>query len=376
MVSTLLSREEQSAWLRLALVPGVKPRDQLALLRAFGGAERVFTMPRSEIGAVVGNDIAGLIGRGPQPSQLECALSWLESPDNHLITWGDPGYPRLLLEIAAPPCVLYARGNVELLNRPSIAMVGSRNASAQGACDAQALAEALSAAGLTIVSGLALGIDAAAHRGGLRAIGSSVAVLGTGVDRIYPRRNASLAAEIVERGVLVSEFPLGTPPAAENFPRRNRLISGLARGVLVVEAAVGSGSLITARYAADQGRDVFAIPGSIHAPLSKGCHLLIQQGAKLVESANDVLEELGWERAELPEEREEKEEGAPHDAMLQAMGHAPVSVDELVERTGRNAGAISARLSILEMRGAVAALAGGLFQRLSARGSAAKRVIE
>ena len=214
-------------------------------------------------------------------------------PDHHVITLADSEYPRLLLEIPDPPPLLYAHGNPGLLEGPALAMVGSRNGTAQGLRNAEAFAKAFSAGGLTIVSGLALGIDAAAHRGGLAGPASTIAVLGTGIDVVYPHGNAPLFAEIAARGLLLSEYPVGTPAAGHNFPRRNRLISGLARGCLVVEAALGSGSLITARMAIEQGRDVFAIPGSIHSPLSKGCHSLIKQGAKLVDTAEDVLAELG-----------------------------------------------------------------------------------
>src|SRR5688572_567932 len=375
MALDLVSPATQSAWLRLALVPGVSVRHQVALLHAFRSAEQVFTMPTAEVAAVVGDDAASRLAHGPPSRALDQALAWLQSPGHHLVTWGDACYPKLLLEIANPPCVLYARGRIELLDKPALAIVGSRNATAQGARDAETFAEALSGAGLTIVSGLALGIDAAAHRGGLRGPGSSIAVVGTGADRVYPLRNKGLADDLAARGLIVSEFPLGTPALRENFPRRNRLISGLSRGVLVVEAAPQSGSLITARFAAEQGREVFAIPGSIHSPLSKGCHRLIREGAKLVEHADDIHEELGWpgvapQRAERRIDADE----AP-DPMLDEMGHAPVSIDELAQRTGRTAGAISARLSILELRGAVSALAGGLFQRLSAE-RPAKRVIE
>jgi len=362
------------SWLRLSLVPGVSLREQVCLLRAFGSAERVFTAPSGEIAAVVGDRAASRLLRGPPAGVLDASIAWLERPGHHLLAWGDAHFPKLLLEISTPPCVLYVRGNPALLAEPAVAIVGSRNASLQGVRDAESFAESLSREGFAIVSGLALGIDAAAHRGGLRGRGSSVAVIGTGPDQVYPLRNTALADELAANGAIVSEFPPGTPPLRENFPRRNRLISGLARGVLVVEAALNSGSLITARCAAEQGRDVFAIPGSIHFSLSKGCHRLIREGAKLVENAADVLEE--WNCIPVVRGEPAGEVDSPRDQMLRAMGHGPVSIDELVARTGSNAGAIAARLSMLEMRGAVSALAGGLFQRLSAQATAAKRVIE
>jgi DNA processing protein len=376
MASTDTPSDDHRSWLRLSLTRGVSVRDQATLLRAFGSADRLFRAPSAHVAASVGEEIASRLCHGPPPMLVDTALKWLDAPGHHLVTWADPDYPKLLLEIASPPCVLYVRGRRDLLDRPAVAIVGSRNASPQGVRDAEAFGEALSSAGLAVVSGLALGIDAAAHRGALRAGGSSVAVIGTGADRTYPKGNKALDEALEAGGAIVSEFPLGTGPLQENFPRRNRLISGLARGVLVVEAAMGSGSLITARYAAEQGRDVFALPGSIHAPLSKGCHRLIREGAMLVESTAEILESLGF-ASPTPVERDANAVKDPvPDPMLQAMGHAPISIDELVERTGRTAAAIAARLSMLEMRGAVSALAGGLFQRMSARPGAGTHVIE
>jgi DNA processing protein len=289
----------------------------------------------------------------------------MRRPGHHLVTLADEGYPKALLEIPDPPAVLYGIGRPELLQRPSVAIVGSRNASAQGERNAESFAQSLSDAGLVIVSGLAVGIDAAAHRGGLAGAASTIAVLGTGVDVIYPRRNAQLAGLIAERGLLLSEFPLGTGALAHNFPRRNRLISGLAKGCLVVEAALASGSLITARTAADQGRDVFAIPGSIHSPLSKGCHALIKSGAKLVDSADDVLGELsGFRPSGYASTTLEQSTSAPDGGLLSHMGHDPVDVDSLCQRAGLSAEQVSSELLRLELDGRVAALPGGLYQRL------------
>jgi DNA processing protein len=292
------------------------------------------------------------------------ALEWASTADHWIVTLADPTYPRSLLEIPDPPPLLYAHGKVELLQQPWIAVVGSRNASAQGETNAEQFARSLSNAGLTIVSGLALGIDAAAHRGGLAGPSSTVAVLGTGIDVVYPSRNAELAVEISRRGLLVSEFPLGTPAAAQNFPRRNRLISGLGRGCLVVEAALASGSLITARSAAEQGRDVFAMPGSIHSPLSKGCHALIKSGAKLVESADDVLSELAGFRPSGSAHTAQPMSSAPSSGLLAVMGHDPVDVDSLCARAGLTADQVASELLRLELDGRVAALPGGLYQRL------------
>jgi DNA processing protein len=261
--------------------------------------------------------------------------------------------------------LLYAIGRIELLQGPALAIVGSRNASVQGVANAAAFGHALSAAGITIVSGLALGIDTAAHQGGLRGVGATVAVIGTGADRIYPPRNRELAYQIAREGCILSEYPLGTMPQPANFPPRNRLISGLCCGVLVVEAAARSGSLITAHVAADQGREVFAIPGSIHAPLSKGCHQLIKEGARLVESAADVLLELrhapllGGAPEAGPAYR-----GA-HLTLLEAMGQGPVDADQLGSFTGSDPGTVSSELLALELAGQVERLPGGLFQRIN-----------
>ncbi len=294
----------------------------------------------------------------PDPAQLDAVNAWLTQPGNSLMTLADEDYPRNLLEIADPPVALYCKGRRPLLNQPALGIVGSRNATPQGIRDAEAFALALSDAGLTIVSGLALGIDAAAHRGGLGGASSSIAVIGTGLDRIYPASNKALARQLAESGLIISEFALGTPPLPGHFPRRNRLISGLSRGVLVVEAAPDSGSLITARVATEQGREVFAIPGSIHSPLARGCHALIKQGAKLVESAADILDELAWAQRLAPPEL-----AAPlSDPLLAALEGAPVTLDTLAQRTGLTLEALSAKLLALELDGRIASLPGGRYQ--------------
>jgi DNA processing protein len=296
----------------------------------------------------------------------EALAAWLSDPANQILALADPAYPRRLLQITDPPPLLYVKGRVELLNRPALAIVGSRNATAQGVANAESFAKTLSDAGLAIVSGLALGIDAAAHRGGLAGASGSIAVVGTGLDLVYPARNRPLAHELAERGALVSEFPLATQARRLNFPRRNRVISGLSLGCLVVEAAVGSGSLITARSALDQGREVFAIPGSIHSPLAKGCHALIKQGAKLVESAADVLEELRLPAAAArpqPASAGELASRLPAE-FLEALGFDPFDADMLAARTGLNAAEVSALLTQLEIEGTIAALPGGRFQRI------------
>ena len=355
-----------ASWLHLTLTPGLGAAALRGLLKQFGLPQQVLSRKRSELAAFAPAAALDALESEAVHTAVQHALDWARAPGHHVVTLADEGYPKALLEIADPPALLYAVGRVELLQAPCLAIVGSRNATAQGESNAESFAQALSNAGLVIVSGLALGIDAAAHRGGLAGAASTVAILGTGVDVTYPRRNTELAKAVAARGLLLSEFPLGTAPAAHNFPRRNRLISGLARGCLVVEAALASGSLITARAAAEQGRDVFAIPGSIHSPLSKGCHALIKSGAKLVESADDVLSELsgfrpsGYASTTAPEPAP----SSGHGALLAHMGHDPVDVDALCLRAGMSAEQVSSELLRLELAGQVAALPGGLYQRL------------
>lgn len=358
-------RTDATDWLRLCLVPGIPATAHRALLKAFGSPGAAAAASRSSVAKLCGGPAADALQAGPEAGLLEATLAWLAEPSRHLLALGDEDYPGALLQIPDPPTLLHVVGNVSLLQGPALAIVGSRNATAQGAIDARDFARSLSDAGYSIASGLALGIDAAAHRGGLAGASSSIAVVGTGLDRVYPARNRDLAHEIAERGVLVSEFPLGTPPVAANFPRRNRLISGLARGVLVVEAAMKSGSLTTARLALDQGRDVFAIPGSIHSPLSKGCHWLIKQGAKLVESADDVLAELGGRAGWAATTHEVAQAASPESPLLAALGHAPASVDALTLRTRAQAADVASELTRLELEGRVERLPGGMFRRLA-----------
>jgi DNA processing protein len=288
-------------------------------------------------------------------------LAWLEDSNNHIVTLADSDYPQTLLNIPDPPLLLYVKGRLDLLNRPALAVVGSRSATPQGMNNAEAFAKSLSDAGLCIISGMAHGIDSAAHRGALRGQGCSIAVVGTGLDKVYPAANRDLAHVLAQQGTLVSEFPLGTPPLAANFPRRNRLISGMSLGCLVLEASLQSGSLITARLALEQGRDVFAIPGSIHAPQSKGCHALLKQGAKLVEAAQDILEELGGmliAPAQTP-----ASEGSDA-ALFEYLGFDPVDVDTLSVRSGLTVSQLSAMLLTLELGGRICVLPGGLYQRI------------
>ncbi|MBC7803365.1 MAG: DNA-protecting protein DprA [Candidatus Parcubacteria bacterium] len=358
-----------AGWLQLTLTPGLGAATIRKLLLQFGLPEKVLAASRPELAPIMGTDALRALDSHEVSQAVEQALAWLGLPGNAIVTLADEAYPRLLLEIADPPPILYCRGRTELLNRPALALVGSRNATAQGTSTAELFGRSFSVAGLTIVSGLAQGIDAAAHRGGLAGEGSTIAVLGTGADLVYPRGNATLAAEIADRGLLLSEFALGTKALAHNFPRRNRLISGLTQGCLVIEAALASGSLITARAAAEQGREVFAVPGSIHSPLSKGCHELIKSGAKLVETAEDVLAELAairrtgfaTTRASAPA----PSTGRADEPLLVCMGFDPVDVDSLCARAKLPAETVSAELLQLELAGRVAVLPGGLYQRLS-----------
>jgi DNA processing protein len=353
------------AWVRLAQ-KALPQRALSELLRQFGDPRAVLAASRAQLAAHVASPVVERVLAPAPPDRLQATRAWLADDAHGIVAWDDADYPRALLDLGSAPPVLFVVGRRELLNRPSLAIVGSRHATPQGIDNARAFAAALSAAGVTIVSGMALGIDAAAHRGALDGAGSTVAIGGTGLDRVYPARHRELAHAIAAHGALVSEFPPGTPPLKENFPRRNRLISGIARGVLVVEATLSSGSLITARLAGEQGRDVFAIPGSIHSPFSKGPHKLIREGAKLVETAQDVLEEMHLAPPRAVQARWHEEPAAPaHAALLAAMAHDPVDVDTLIERTGLPADTIAAALTELELADRIAALPGSRWQRVA-----------
>jgi DNA processing protein len=354
---------ELEAWLRLGLIPRLGPVNFRKLLSEFGDPDSALGASTNMLAKVVGSGLATAIGDGPDSDLLSSTLDWISREENQLLTLADSAYPKMLLEISDPPPLLYIKGNSELLKNGALGIVGSRSATPQGISNAEAFASELSDSRFTIISGLALGIDAAAHRGGLTGRSSSIAVVGTGLDIVYPARNRKLAHELSERGLIISEFPLGTRPVAANFPRRNRLISGMSRGVLVIEAAVKSGSLITARYALEQGRDVFAVPGSIHSTLSKGCHALIKQGAKLVETAEDILIELGQQVVKGNPSSVGAQPGS-NPALLDAMGFDPVDLDSICERTGLTAENASAMLLELELNGELARLPGGGFQRL------------
>lgn len=358
-------------WLAVLGTPGVGPMGFARLLEQVTDPDRLLE------GLLALSDLpepARRYLRAPDWQAVDRALAWAEQDGNHVLRLNSARYPARLREIPDPPPLLYVHGNIAALHSPQLAMVGSRNPSTGGQETARAFAAHLARVGLTITSGMALGIDAASHTGALDSGGTTIAVMGTGLDRVYPARHRDLAHEIVSRGgALVAEFPIGTGPRPENFPRRNRIISGLSLGTLVVEAAPRSGSLTTARHAAEQGREVFAIPGSIHNPLARGCHALIRQGAKLVETAEDVLEELGV----LTESRDPTSTPVPPSPdsltpdqiqLLDYMGFDTVSIDQLVARSGLTAAAVSSMLLILELDGRVISQAGGRYVRNESRG--------
>ncbi len=403
-----------AAWLRLSLTPGLGNEGARKLLATFGLPEAVFGASLAALQQVVSNKVAESVRQTPPQFAEKWAQTqaWLNGANASsayaaprcIVTLGDSAYPVDLLHMEDPPLLLYVMGAgdvTQLLASHCIAVVGSRNPTPQGEENARSFAKALVSAGLTVVSGLALGVDGAAHAGALDAVFNAentnplattqiatVAVVGTGLDRVYPKQHFDLAHRIAARGLLISEYPLGTPPLSSNFPRRNRLIAGLSRATLVVEAALKSGSLITARLASEQGKDVFAIPGSIHAAQSRGCHALIKQGAKLVESAQDVLEEFGhWQPQPAKTKNAMNREALhassssvkapidvaiipnipiPESSLLQALGFDPVGLDALQARTGLPTAMLQAELLTLELEGHLARLPGGLFQRVGA----------
>lgn len=378
-----MDSEELRAWLRLALTPGVGNGAARKLLATFGSAQAIFEQSNATLRQLGSDKLASVLLSEPPTlaAQLQTTVQWLAGgEDRCLAVLGDAGYPAALLDIEDPPLMLYMLGvkaNRSYLATKTVAknlaIVGSRNPTPQGESNAREFARAFGSAGLCVVSGLALGIDGAAHDGAMLGGGETIAVVGTGLDRVYPKKHLALAHRIARQGMLVSEFPLGTPPLTSNFPRRNRIISGLSLGTLVVEAALKSGSLITARLAAEQGKDVFAIPGSIHSPQSRGCHALIKQGAKLVEVAQDVLEELHFPSiaaSTLPDTEADDSDTPATDEndnpLLTALGFDAVSLDGLQARTGLETAHLQAQLLELELDGQVARLPGGLFQRMAA----------
>lgn len=368
------------AWLALSLIRGLGGESARRLLKEIGLPEAIFATPASLLKSFVKANIASEIAKGVDEDALASTIAWLQDDNNHIVTLADNDYPQALLNIPDPPILLYVKGRLDLLNRQSLAVVGSRNATPQGINNAEAFAKSLSESGLCVISGMAHGIDAAAHRGALHCqgnhCGGSIAIVGTGLDKVYPAANRDLAHALAEHGALISEFPIGTPPLAANFPRRNRIISGMSLGCLVVEASLQSGSLITARLALEQSRDVFAIPGSIHSPQSKGSHALLKQGAKLVEAAQDILEELGSlvtsntqiTNKQVPDSHADnnpsREPENLDSALLEHLGHDPVNVETLSTRCGLTVSELSAMLLTLELAGHVSVLPGGMYQRI------------
>lgn len=373
-----LDRQDRLGWLVLTQTPGLGREAQRRLLAGLGSPEAVLSASAADWRQLAGPAAAQALSapRAAAQEQAQQTLDWLEAQPGtrHLLTLGDPDYPTALLHTADPPLLLHALGRLERLQAPCVAIVGSRHATAQGLDLARDFARSLAQAGVCVVSGLALGIDGAAHEGALAAGGATVAVVGTGLDRVYPARHKALAHRISEQGLLLSEFPLGSPPRSEHFPSRNRIIAGLSLGTLVVEAALRSGSLITARLAGEMGREVWAIPGSVLSAQARGCHQLIRDGAALVETPEELLEALRTLQGGVlprPAQPGPAEPAAsatptaapPEDALLAAMGHDPLTLDSLVARTGWPVDQLQARLLTLELDGQIARLPGGLLQR-------------
>lgn len=365
---------EKALWISLSRIEGLGAQTFCQLLKKFGNPTGIYAASTQQLKEVVSDSIASQISLGIDEAALHESMHWLSQANNHLITLADSTYPQALLQISDPPPFIYAKGNPALLNQPSIAIVGSRNASVQGENNAEAFAQGLCAYGLCIVSGLALGIDGAAHRGALKANAATIAVVGTGLDIVYPAKHRDLAHQIAERGLIISEFPLGTASMPQNFPRRNRIISGLSLGCLVVEANLQSGSQITARLAAEQGREVFAIPGSIHSPMSKGCHQLIKQGAKLVDCLQDIVEDLnlnlnlvlstGAADNSALNKRLAVADSAALNPLLELMGYDAISLESLVRLSHLTVSEVSSMLMLLELEGSIASLAGGQYQKI------------
>ena len=357
--------DETKFWLALLRTPGVGCKTFLKILDHYTPKE-LFSQPRSALTAIRLSDQIIAAIKKPDWESVDRDLKWLEQPANHLLTLSDSAYPGQLKEIPDPPPILFVRGSIELLTVPQIAIVGSRNPSIQGEKTAEEFAETLASSGFTITSGLALGIDAAGHIGALAAKGTTIAVAGTGLDRIYPARHKELAIKIVESGAIISEFPVGTMAKANHFPRRNRIISGLCLGLLVVEAAKQSGSLITARLALEQNREVFAIPGSIHNPLARGCNALIRDGAKLVETTQDIFEEFN-QYNQQPVKKDELINQSTLDLeqqkLLNLIMYSPTSIDLLVHETGKSVEVISSMLLVLELQDHISSATGGGYIR-------------
>jgi len=366
--------DDLTHWLTLSLISGLSSEKFLLAQNKHGSLQQLFSTSESSLkeSGFTARQIAIL--KSPDQAKIDQILQWLDAPQHHLITIADQHYPDSLRSIDNPPKVLFANGDIDFLHQPQLAMVGSRSPTAAGRQIAEDFASHLSSNGLTITSGLARGIDGASHKGALKGIGSTVAVVATGLDRVYPAEHRQLAHQICEQGILISEQPLGVAPHAGLFPLRNRIISGLSQGVLVVEAAIKSGTLITARHAIEQNKEVFAIPGSIHNPAVKGCHLLIKQGAKLVETADDILEDLqilvkndsSGDTTRENQVKETQQLDPDYQKLLSCMGYDPIDIDSIAECTGFNAANIASMLLILELQGDIVA-SNGLYTRLGER---------
>ena len=370
--------EELENWISLWRVSGVGAKYFQTLLSYFDDPAAVFKATSSSLKqAGISQNLADTILDSKDNDSAKPDLEWLNAADNHhIITINCPEYPKLLKQTDSPPPLLYVHGELSIINDPQLAIVGSRNPTQSGMTSAYDFAKYLAQTGLCITSGLALGIDGSAHQGALDGNGPTIAIIATGIDRVYPAKHRDLAHKIVETGAIISEFPIGTQPRSGNFPRRNRIISGLAHGTLVVEAALKSGSLITARLASEQGREVFSIPGSIHNPLAKGCHQLIRQGAKLVETAQDILEEMSavidlsdvdqsiLEQSSNTDTTETNNIESEHQILLDKMGYDPIPIDKLVVSTGFKAESIAAMLLILELQNQVSSNGGGTYTRI------------
>jgi DNA processing protein len=365
-----LDGEELAAWLRLGSAGRMTSLHLLKLLRCLGMPQRILSRSVAELTAIIGARAANALLRPPDAGfadQMAHTQAWLSQSNQHIITLADPAYPAALLHLADPPAFIYLQGKLNLLSRPALAVVGSRRATAQGRANAEIFSHAFAAAGITVISGLALGIDGAAHRSALYESGGTLAVIGTGADRVYPAAHRDLARQIAEHGAIISEWPLGSPARAAHFPQRNRLIAALSKGVVVIEAALRSGSLITARLAAELGRDVFALPGSIHAPQARGCHKLIQDGARLSNTPEEILEEMGFLKREMPLPKAARPPAnldPEARAVLDALAHDTAHLETLQDRTHLAGGVLQATLLRLELGGLIAPLPGGWFERV------------
>lgn len=358
-----VAENQLKSWLKLAFTPGVGSVTMLKLIRSFGSVENVYQQPMQVLNSVVSNGVIKSILSDNSSEAVEAALDWQSQGDNRrIITLEDDEYPQSLAQIPTPPMVLFAEGNLSLLLKDKVAMVGTRHPTTQGIENARMFAKELSGNGVCVVSGLAAGIDRYSHEGALLAEGSTIAVIGTGIDIQYPASNRDIYKKIADNGLILSEFPLGARPLSQNFPQRNRIIVGLSRACLVVESAIDGGSMISAGYALEMGRDVMAIPGSIHNQMARGCHKLIKQGAKLIETVQDVFEELHFVANKKNAEKQSVSE--TNDPLLLAMGFDPISLDSLSNELNYDFGELCGKLLELELSGQIVNCGGGKYQRV------------